>query len=59
MELDIAPTLPDLQFVAAWLGTPDRRTLEDVVAIASQVVQQAELSPVVKLPATEAEDSAT
>ncbi|KPH04807.1 hypothetical protein [Rhizobium acidisoli] len=39
VDLDIFPKLPDLQFVADWLGTPDRRTLEEVVEIAFLAVE--------------------
>ncbi|WFU12197.1 LysR family transcriptional regulator (plasmid) [Rhizobium sp. CB3090] len=38
IELDISANLPDLHFVAGWLGTPDRVTLEEVVAMAMRVV---------------------
>ncbi|MGO6900076.1 hypothetical protein ACCS96_05985 [Rhizobium ruizarguesonis] len=44
VALDISPKLPDLQFVAGWLGTPDRRTLEEVVEIASRAIERAELA---------------
>ena len=37
VELNTPACLPDLQFVAGWLGTPDRYTLEDIVALASEV----------------------
>ncbi|MGO7381611.1 hypothetical protein ACCS86_37805, partial [Rhizobium ruizarguesonis] len=42
VALDISPKLPDIQFVAGWLGTPDRRTLEEVVEIASRAIERAE-----------------
>ncbi|MGV4792013.1 LysR substrate-binding domain-containing protein [Rhizobium sp. F40D2] len=41
VDLNISPSLPDLQFVAGWLGTPDRRTLEEVVEIAFRAVEGA------------------
>ena len=37
VELNTPALLPDLQFVAGWLGTPDRNTLEDIVALACDV----------------------
>ncbi|MEZ2218405.1 LysR family transcriptional regulator [Rhizobium sp. RCC_161_2] len=37
VELNTPASLPDLQFVAAWLGTPDRHTLEDIVTLASEI----------------------
>jgi len=35
--VDTLVKLPDLQFVAGWLGTPDRATLEEIIALASDI----------------------
>jgi DNA-binding transcriptional LysR family regulator len=37
VEFETSAKLPDLQFVAAWLGTYDRHTLEDIATIASEL----------------------
>jgi DNA-binding transcriptional LysR family regulator len=37
MQIDLPSQLDDLQFFAAWLDTPARRTLEDIVAMAKEV----------------------